>query len=425
MKDDVLLDDEASADPIPAVEGELDEPAAAVGSAEKRLAKPPRLLLLVDPGRVNLAAITVMLDGKVVTRPSVRGRTPVQPVKFAFSCRQYYTLIGERRRVMVQRQRERASDIREERDGKDGQKALRTRLSATTLRTGRADRVLAYMRANLELAEASEQVWGRALGKATAACRRRRQNAKDACILRWFCGVRRRVKAMTGLSEATVVWGVKVAPTGRGNLSAPTDRVALLAARVEGWTVVAGDEYRTSKASCVPPHVDNLAPRFRGRTVVRHKRRPESFRGKVRCGFVLGLDAKRMLRRGEYYEKEMRSLGTRNKKPEKRTKWTYDGNSGETADVKAAKKKTREEAGDRCKYVRGLRVYIQDCKTTKFIDRDACGSLNIGIIWLSDNVATMVRPAAFVRPQKGKAKLATVSEASVSGSNLLPAQNSR
>ena len=291
-------DDETAASPVPAGEGELGEPAAAVDAAPERLAKPPRLLLLVDPGRVNLATITVMLDGKVVTRPAW-GRTLLRPLKYTFSCRQYYTLVGERRRAAVQKQRERASDAREERDGKDGQKALRTRLSATTLRTGRADRVLAYMRASLELADASEQVWGRALGKATAACRRRRQMAKDACILRWFCGVRRSVKAVTGLTEATVVWGVKIAPTGRGNLSAPTDRVALLAARVEGWTVVAGDEYRTSKASCVPPHVDNLAPRFRGQTVVRCKRRPDSFRARVRGGFVLGLDARRTVRRGE------------------------------------------------------------------------------------------------------------------------------
>ncbi len=276
-----FLDDES---PASADEGKLDEPAACIGdAAPERLAKPPRLLLLVDPGRVNLATITVMLDGIVVTRSSAaRDRSILRPLKFTFSCRQYYTLIGERRRAAVQRQRELASDEREKRDGKGGQKTLRTRLSATTLRTGMANRVLAYMRANLELADASERVWGRALGKAAMhrciGCmppmHRRRQMAKDACILRWFCGVRRSIKAVTGLTEATVVWGVKIAPTGRGNLSAPTDRVALLAARVEGWTVVAGDEYRTSKASCVPPHVDNLAPRFRGQTVVCYKRRP-------------------------------------------------------------------------------------------------------------------------------------------------------
>jgi hypothetical protein len=420
-----INEDESAASPAPAGDDEPDEPDTVVDTAPERLAQPPRLLLLVDPGRVNLATITVMLDGKIVTQPSAMGRSLLRPLKFTFSCRQYYTLIGERRRAAVQKQRERTSDAREKRDGTGGQKALRTRLSATTLRTGRVDRVLDYMRANLELPEASEQVWGRALGKATSACRRRRQMAKDACILRWFCGVRRRVKAVTGLTDATVVWGVKIAPTGRGNLSAPTDRVALLAARVEGWTVVAGDEYRTSKASCVPPHVDNLSPRFRGQTVIRYKRRPKSFRAKVRGGFVLGLDAKRMVRRGEYSEKQMRSIGRLNKRPEKRTKWTYDGHSGETADVKAAKKKEREDADYRCKYVRGLRVYIKDCTTTKFIDRDACGSLNIGIIWLSDNVVLLVRPAAFVRPKKGRAKLAKVSGTSANGPNLLPAQNSR
>ena len=140
---------------------------------------------------------------------------------------------------------------------------------------------------------------------------------------------------------------------------------------------------------------------------------------------MLGLDAKRMVRRGEYSEKQMQSIGKLNKRPQKRTKWTYDGHSGETADVKAAKKKAREDADYRCKYVRGLRVYIQDCTTTKFIDRDVCGSLNIGIIWLSDHVVLLVRPAAFVRPKKARAKLATVLGTSANVPNLLPAQNSR
>lgn len=355
-----------------------------------RLEAPPKLALSVDTGRINIVKITVMLDGNVVMTSRPGGRT--RPLSFTFTCRQYYTLIGERRRSMIQTTRQRRDDASNPRA-----KELRTRLSSTSLHTGMSSRILSYMRAKLELADVSEQVWGRALSRSAAADRRRRQTAKDASILRWFYGVQRTVRKITGQQEATVVWGVKVAPTGRGNLSAPTDRVALLAARVEGWTIVPGDEYRTSQASCVPPHDDNLAPRFSGEAVIRRRSRPAGIRAAVRGGFVLGLKAKRMVRRAEHGEKAMRWIGQRDKRPQKLTRWTYDGHSGETADIKTAKKRTRAAAGRTCKYARGLRVYIKDNIITKFVDRDKCGSQNIGIIWLSDNVVGRSRPAAFVR----------------------------
>jgi hypothetical protein len=198
-----------------------------------RLEAPPKLVLSVDTGRINLVKITVMLDGNVVMTSRPGGRT--RPLSFTFTCKQYYTLIGERRRSTIQTSRQRRDDTSNPRA-----KELRTRLSSTSLHTGMSSRILSYMRAKLELADVSEQVWGRALNRSAAADRRRRQTAKDASILRWFYGVQRTVRKITGLHEATVVWGVKVAPTGRGNLSAPTDRVALLAARVEGWTIVLG-----------------------------------------------------------------------------------------------------------------------------------------------------------------------------------------
>lgn len=226
-------------------------------------------------------------------------------------------------------------------------------------------------------------------------------------MLRWFYQVQRRIRAASGVQDttATVVWGCKVAPTGRGNLSVPTDRVAQLAKRVKDWTVVPGDEYRTSAASCISPHSDNLSPRFIGKQAVRRTCRPVSLRSQVRRGFVLGLGAKRLLRRAEGKDKALRIIGKSCCKRDKQvTRWTYDGHSGETASEKEAKKYARTTAGVvDVKHVRGLRVCITDKKILKFVDRDVNGSSNIGIVWLGDNVAGFTRPDAFVRKTKPNA----------------------
>ena len=73
--------------------------------------------------------------------------------------------------------------------------------------------------------------------------------------------------------------------------------------------------------------------------------------------------------------------------------------------MKAAKKVERHEKGLVCKYVRGLRVFAKDQDTTKFVDRDVNGSINIGLLWLSDNVSGRERPEVFKRrsPKKSAA----------------------
>ena len=171
-------------------------------------------------------------------------------------------------------------------------------------------------------------------------------------------------------------------------------------------TVVAGDEFRTSLNSCEAPHVQNFAPRFRGVQVVRRVRRPEAakYASRVRRGFVLGLDAQRLLSRGERKGvAAMTPLGREacGKRGKAVMKWTFDGHSGQTDDEKKAATAARTAAGCACRYVRGLRVYFKDGCVMKFVDRDVCGSINIGIVWLGDRVADRTRPQPFVRPVKG------------------------
>ena len=358
--------------------------------APPKIDAPPRLLLLVDPGRVNLVTITVMVDGVLLMR-HYNGKK--RPLKFTFTAKQYYSLTGQTRNRIIREKRQKKDVIGEK---------LRKEQSATSLRTGNYQKIVEYIEASLNNAAASDQSWARALKKGAANERWRREAAKESAMLKWFYKVKRSVGAITGLYDATVVWGCKVAATGKGNLSVPTERSAKIAERVKGWKLVRGDEYKTSANACVSPHPENIAPRFRGTKIITRRRMKKNATNcnKVRDGWVVTLSAKRSIRRLEE-EKEILQMGLKGvKRPKERIKWEYEGTSLDSDEVKAAMKKERQALGLLCKYVRGLRVLIIDLETTKFFDRDACGSQNIGLLWLCDNVTGRFRPVAFIRPSK-------------------------
>ena len=146
------------------------------------------------------------------------------------------------------------------------------------------------------------------------------------------------------------------------------------------------------------------------RVVRRRLDKGESVRNRVRDGWVESLSAKRILRRMELGGKAARQIGKKCvKKPNERTKWVYEGHSQDAAAVKAEKKQERQANGLAGRYVRGLRVFIQDKETTKFVDRDVNGAVNIGILWIGDNVQGRSRPSVFVRPNKMQTEtLATI-----------------
>ena len=62
---------------------------------------------------------------------------------------------------------------------------------------------------------------------------------------------------------------------------------------------------------------------------------------------------------------------------------------------------------------------------TKFVDRDVNGSINIGLLWLYDNVVGRFRPVVFVRPTKATYGGSGKANAGPKASTSLPAQNSR
>ena len=117
------------------------------------------------------------------------------------------------------------------------------------------------------------------------------------------------------------------------------------------------------------------------------------------------LSARRTLRRVLRGGKSVTPVGKGRKKPQTRTEWTYEGISSDSDSVKAAMKNERQERGLTCRYVRGLRVYAKDEETTKFVDRDVNGSINIGLLWLCDNLEGRSRPSVFERPKKNEVAL--------------------
>jgi hypothetical protein len=367
-----------------------------------KLDSPPRVMILADPGRVNLASMTVMLDGKVVMVEKMNvknGTVKKVPLKFVFSTKQYRTMMGVVKRETIRKGREARADSRGEKDPKYESKKFRTARSEACLKTGCVEGVLKYLQASIDFPMAADQLWKRSLGKKASWDRLRSSMMKDRAIKKWFFDVKRKVKQITGESCATVVWGCKVASTGKGNLSAPTDRIAMLARMIPDWNVVNGDEYNSSKRSFVEPHSENFAPRFVGTKINTKKRMGTNVCSQLRDGFVQSLDAKRTLYRSTRGKRTTRIGKTEYKKYDEVVKWIYEGHSNETKEVKQDKKSKRDGNKEtKCTYIRGLRVF-QDGNITKFVDRDVNGSVNIGIIWIGDHIKGQTRPNAFIRVQ--------------------------
>ncbi len=95
--------------------------------------------------------------------------------------------------------------------------------------------------------------------------------------------------------------------------------------------------------------------------------------------------------------KEMKKKKVKNK-----VEWKLDGHSGESAEVKAAKKAERERSSIRLsKYTRGLRICPDGRQRNVIVDRDVCGCEGIGVIWVANNVEGFELPEPY-KPKKRK-----------------------
>jgi hypothetical protein len=365
-----------------------------VASGPKTLAKVPRVMLVVDPGRVSMITMVLLVDGKPVwkERTTTSGKVVRRPVKFVLTARQYYSMSGmtKARIIRVRRARKTVSAA-----------------TGTTLMTGDHTKILAYLKALKTRTDESGATsrWEKALHRRASNERRRRDMGKKRALSKWFAYVHKRVMRETGETDATVVWGdAGVACTGKGNLSVPTGFLVDVARQVPGWTVVKGSEFRSSQRSCVDHNVVLCATRFIKTDVDVVVRKPDDFKRRVRAGFAIGLNSRRILRRHnrgadkgnrEVHHKEIKRLA----KVKKKVVMTYDGHSGESSETKKAKSEVRKQQNQKAVYVRGLRVY-QNGNTTEFFDRDVNACFNIGVIWIADNVEGFTMPAAFVRSTK-------------------------
>ena len=370
----------------PADEDGAPPPPAAAPKAPIEL---PRIILAVDPGRINMATVTVFVDGKPFF---VQRGKHMRVLSFQLRNTQYYTEAGFRIATMLGRHRRNRmkSLVQLDEDLKD-----------LGLRTANVEIVKRRLR---KVNACAEEVWGFAFSKKAASSRFRRDGGRRRVMDRFFSGIRKRLLKCFSEEEvdkAVMVWGcAKISPSGRGNLTVPTSGLAAVAARY--WRVVPGDEFRTSSACpAIDCHKDVHAVRMVGIKQLRvtRARGPGAARQAhdVRKGFILGLRHRRMLTR-LHMGKELRR-----KKETEWTKvvikWLFDGHGGEERKEKDEKKKARAKEVD-VTYIHGLR-FCQGCR--KLYDRDILGSLNIGIIWVCKAKGIPV-PAAFNRSAQRAAK---------------------
>ena len=166
-------------------------PAASDAPSLPKLATVTKVLLLADPGRVNMVTFTVMVDGEVIVESCGAKGHRMRPVKFGLTAKQYHTMIGTVRR----------RKIRERRLKQDPEaKQLDTDLSGTTLRTGDISKILAYMEKSNLMAE---RRWDDALSTRASNGRRRSALARQRVLAKWLTRVHDKV--LQELEEAKAV----------------------------------------------------------------------------------------------------------------------------------------------------------------------------------------------------------------------------
>jgi hypothetical protein len=255
-------------------------------SVAKKAAEPialPRVVMMVDPGRVRIVTMSVFLDNKpcVFKKHKKDGSTRDVRLRFKLSGAQYYSTSGIRVATRCQhRRRQKVAAL----------KKLDTVLSKGTIRTGNDATMAAYLRA---LTSTWNEAFAFAGSKKSRDAKLRRFAGKQRAQARFFNQVHRSLVAHFGQAEADkalMVWGcAKVSPSGKGNLTVPTQGIAAVAARY--WKIVSGDEYRTSsacgKAGC---HCDlhEVRVALESVKVVVHTAEGKKFAWQVRHGFVFG-----------------------------------------------------------------------------------------------------------------------------------------
>ena len=336
----------------------------------------PHSLLLVDTGRVNIVKMTLMVDGKI----KYVGKKK-KPFVASLSAKHYYAANGTFRARKIHQRRIKCN--------LNGIKTRYDELSKYSTKTGSELEIINYLKA---FNKSRNEHWTDVLRSRYSQSKRRQHMLKDRTLLKFFYKVRKKVNRLSNSDSTVVVWGVKVAATGKGNLPVPTGRVYEIAKQIPGWKIVSGDEYKSSQLSNKSPHVElaevRVVAKAESKTV---RKRGTTLNQKIRNGYIVGLDYKRQSSRKNQTELTYDKF-------DKKTKWLYDGHSLESESCKLQRREYRKEHGLKARYVRGLRVF-QDLNTTKFVDRDINASINIGLIWIGDNVVGHERPTAFSRNQ--------------------------
>lgn len=314
----------------------------------KQPVQAPKDQVRVDVGRVRLASVQIVRDGK-----------HVQYMKLTAG--QFYTASGCRR----------ATKIRQVRRRKLGLQQFDKSLSRFSTRGADASQIEGYARA---FAQGCEPQWKYALSKRTRNAKLRCRAGKARVMDRFWS----RVKRASG-KEATLVWGsAKVNPDGTGNLTVPTCGI-FKHAQHRFRRVEPTDETGTSK-TCDLCHGSVYPTRMysTGAKIVRV--RPKKTLRAIRCGLVRGSNTKRLIKR--VMLKGKRPVFITPAKVEVRMRWLpLKCHGGCTKKEKKEERCEIEKKLDQKVYVRTVRGLRSCPGCQKLRDRDNIACDNIGTIF--------------------------------------------
>ena len=74
----------------------IPQPPKPQANMKKKMAKPPKVIVLVDTGLVSMVMMTVLIDGNpYMVKTANENKTKMKPLTFEYTGRRYYTEIGE------------------------------------------------------------------------------------------------------------------------------------------------------------------------------------------------------------------------------------------------------------------------------------------------------------------------------------------
>ena len=322
----------------------------------------PDLVLVTDPGRVNIMFVSVFYKGQPF-RVTYGSQKKTKPLRFIMTAGHYYTNTGVRRGTILKRR------------WRHGLRDSDRLLSQSTRRT--SDPAVLRVRAET-LRATSASNWKVVMRRKVRNQDFRQKAGKTRCLDRFFASVKKKLRIHFTKEEVDtchMAWGdATFSSSGKGNAPVPS---ATPKVRARRWfDVKMTSEWGTSTA-CAKCFSFLHAVRVRTKGCVKfvcHSHIPSKVARSIRKGLVKGLLAKRSWKKVQQGNKVVQGFVPALRKTKAVICEVLDGHGGQTVEEKRRAKVRRSAEGSTARYIRGLR-FCPGCQ--ELCDRDAYGTHGI------------------------------------------------